>query len=366
MHTMSSIVTEGRVSAKILSFAEKTYLYTGTVCKTWRDNSKTKETGACESVESIGRIDEAIESGINVYVASYYSITSGDISVVRRLNEHYCLWEEEDAEHAAEHGRVDVLRFMREKGWYADEKALHTAVRYNHPNVVKFLLETGCPVDKTVIDWGCGPYIRHELKMRSMEMAVSEENLEMVKILRTVDYPFVMDTFTTACETENTEMMEYLVRERCQLDPDLFRKSVSSGDFFVLNFLIDRGLLKDEWDLWSCIADEQEDMMHFLLNKGILPTDYDVDSAIAHGKLEVAKFLTNKYRCRPTPDAYMLTFDNLFCECHLIMYLDWLYDEMQCRLPFIVYEEMEKDSHGSLVLQNHGDAIRGWFKERLC
>lgn len=49
-----------------------------------------------------------------------------------------------------------------------------------------------------------------------MEVAISEDSLSMVKILRTVDYPFVEDSFTFACDTDNVDMVKYLLQEGCK------------------------------------------------------------------------------------------------------------------------------------------------------
>lgn len=357
-HMSSSILTEGRVSAKILSFADKTFLFTGTVCKSWHQNSKSTETGADESVESVKRLKEAREAGLNVYLASFCCLRNGaDISIIRKLHHPTCFWEQEDIEHAAQKGRIDVLQLMHDKGCVADERVLHTAVRYNQRRVVEYLLSVGCPVDAEVID---------ELKMRSMEVAISEENLPMVKILRTVDYPFVADSFRFACDTENKEILNYIVQEGCQAPDYLFPQSVEGRDFFTLEFLIDNGMLKEEWDLWGCVMDADVEMMSFLLRKGIKPTDDDVDSAIAAGNLEIAQFLTNEHSCcRPTHLAYTLKFENSFCDCHYLMYLRWLYDDMRCSLGFSSLEEMRDDPRGAYVLDRCSGTIEDSFEERL-
>lgn len=364
---MSSIITEGHVSANILSFGEKDFLFTGTVCRAWRQNSSSTYTGAGAAVESVSRLQEARQHGVNHQMASFHSLEDGaSIAVIRKLNETYCFWEQFDIERAAEHGRVDVLKFMREKGYAADERVLHSAVRYNQEEVVKYLLRVGCAIDKTVIEWGFGPYIIDELKMRSMEIAISEKNLSMVKILRTVDYPFIDDSFAVACKTQNTEMLEYLIQEKCPVPQGLFRESIELRNFSTLEFLIDRELLVDEWDLWGCIMDDDDDMMMiFLLGKGIVPKDNDVDSAIAAGKLGVAKYLTKEYSCRPTALAYMLIFDNIMCDCHYVMYLDWLYDCMQCSIGFSSLGDMYEDPHGAYVLENCSSTIEDWFVERI-
>lgn len=362
----SSILTEGHVSANILSYGVADFLFTGTVCRAWRQNSTNTYTRTGAAVESISRLQEAAHRGVNLHLASFHSLEDGaSIDVIRKLNESYCFWEQFDIERAAEHGRVDVLKFMREKGYPADKRVLHSAVRHNQQEVVKYLLGIGCPVDKTVIEWGFGPYIIDELKMRSMEVAISEGNLSMVKILRTVDYPFVDDSFVFACETQNTELLEYLIREKCRVPQGLFRESVELRNFFTLEFLIDHKLLVDEWDLWGCIADEDDDMMIFLLGKGIIPTDDDVDSAIAAGNLGTAKFLTKEYSCRPTPLAYMIVFDNIMCDCHYMMYLDWLYNDMQCSIGFSSLQDMHEDPHGAYVLENCSNTIEDWFVNRI-
>ncbi|CAN0583546.1 unnamed protein product, partial [Ectocarpus sp. 12 AP-2014] len=329
-------------------------------------NSSSTYTGAGAAVESISRLQEAGVHGVNFHLASFHSLEDGaSIAVIRKLNESYCFWEQFDIERAAEHGRVDVLKFMREKGYPADERVLHSAVRYNQQEVVKYLLGIGCPIDKTVIDWGFGPYIIDELKMRSMEVAISEGNLSMVKILRTVDYPFIDDSFVFACETQNTEILEYLIQENCHVPQGLFRESIELRNFSTLEFLIDHELLVDEWDLWGCIMDDDDDMMMFLLGKGIIPKDDDVDSAIAVGNLDVAKFLTKEYSCRPTQLAYTIVFDNIMCDCHYVMYLDWLHDDMHCSIGFSSLEDMYEDPQGAYVLENCSSTIEDWFAARI-
>lgn len=362
---MSPILTEGRVSANILSFSDNTFLFTATVCKTWRQNSTHTYTGAKEAVESLSRLDEARRCGMDPYLASFWSLTHADLSIIKKINDHECFWEQQDIEHAAELGRIDVLQFMREKGYLADERVLHTAVRYNRLKVVNYLLSINTPVDKTVIEWGFGPYVIDELKMRSMEVAISEQNLTMVRLLRTADYPFIEDSFTFASDTENKKMMKYLVDQGCRPPDGLFADSVASENYVVLDFLIDNLLLRDEWDLWGCVFEQKDDMMMFLIGKGIAPTDDDVDSAICAGDLDTAKYLTREYVCRPTSMAYMLVFENDMCDCHYLEFLNWLYDEARCNLGFVLLREMREHPRGSMILDACSSAIEDWFEERL-
>ena len=363
----SCIITEGRVSAIILSFVDKTFLFTGTVCRSWYENSVSTATHTQESVDTVAKFSEARQSDVDPWLASFYSLqNSADMSIIRKINEHYCYWDQQDIEHAAQLGRIDVLQFMREKGHCADERVLHTAVRYNHLGVVNYLLSTNTPVDKVVIEWGFGPYVIDELKMRSMEVAISEENLAMVMLLCTVDYPFIDDSFRLACDTENVELVEYLVQQGCRPPRGLFHDAVETRDYFTLNFLIDNSLLEEEWDLNGCVSDDdEEDMMLFLLHKGIIPTDDDVDSAISDGSLATAKFLTSEYRCRPTSEAYIAVFENGFCDCHYLEILNWLYDDMQCSPGFVFLAEMREHPRARFILERCSSSIVEWFKERL-
>lgn len=361
----SSILTEGRVSSKILSFAPSTFLFTGLVCKSWRENAETTRTGVAESIESLSRLEVARKNGINPYLASYFTLKNdAEMSIIRKLNEKQAFWERQDLAHAAEKGRIDVLEFMREKGYVADERVLHTAVRCDRPAVVEYLLGVRCPVDRTAIEWGFGPYIADELRMRSMEVAISANNLPMVKILCSVDYPFTKESFVYGCDTEDAEMILYLIQRGCKPPTDLFRESVDQGDYFTLGILIDNGLLQEEWDLWGCVTDDK-DMLYFLLKRGIVPTDDDVDSAICAGNLGIAQYLTSTYRCRPTPLSYMLVFENMFCDCHFLAYLNWLYDDMHCSLGFASIDDMLRDARGSSVLDGCSSNIEDWFRERL-
>lgn len=103
-----------------------------------------------------------------------------------------------------------------------------------------------------------------------------------------------------------------------------------------------------------------------LAPKGIKPTDDDVDSAIASGNIEIAKFLTSEYNCcRPTHLAYTLTFENGFCDCHYLTYLNWLYDDMRSSIGFSSLEEMQDDPRGAYVLDRCSSKKEDWFEERL-
>lgn len=367
---MSEVLTEGRVSKNILSFGEKDFLFTGTVCKAWKENSVDTETGDGATIQSLSRVKEALIYALPEKFVFKSLDRGADMAIIEELDDDGCEWEQNDLEFAAQNGRKDVLQFLHEKGVHLDERVLHTAVRHDHLQVVKYLLSIDTPVDKTVIEWGFGPCIIDELKMRSLEVAIKNKNVEMVKTLRTVDYPFDESTFRTACKTKNVEMMKYLHEQGCEPDEDLFYDCNKGFGFDVVETLCRMGLFRDEWGehLSSYIQFGRESLMTFLLGEGIIPDDDCVDSAVSSGILETAVLLTSNYACRPTPMAYLHWLERVVysdtSNFRILRGLHWLYG-IGCTIGFSSFEEMKNDSRGSKVLDLGGSAVSEWFKERL-
>ena len=215
---MSEVLTEGRVSKNILSFGKEDFLFTGTVCRSWRENSVGTQTSAKASVESVSRVKEAFECHICTDEAAFVAIEEGaSMSVFKAIYDRgFCWWDGVDLvdavhlEVAAIHGRADVLEFLTPLGPLGavqyDEKFLRKAVnlcKYDDKivEVVRFLLNTGCPVDK------------HLSGERSLEAAIYRENLELIKTLCTADFHLISGTFKAACETKNVDIIQYLCIE---------------------------------------------------------------------------------------------------------------------------------------------------------
>lgn len=360
---MSDVLTEGRVGETILSFGKEDFLFTGTVCRTWRENSVSTETGTRASVESLSRTKEACDSGICTNEAAFVAIEEGsDLSIFQYLfHRGIDCWDGVHLEVAVSHGRLDVMEFIIKSGQCLrklNEGLFHLAVSWDQLESVKYLLSRGCPVDKACL---------HYRDMRSLEVAICRRNLEMVKTVRTVDYPFIEDTFRVACKTKNMEVMKYLHEEGCQPDENLCFDLRESDDVFSLTFFFKHGYFRDEWEtfLSACIYEGHHELVTFFLGEGVVPDDDCVNSAISIGDLGNAKFLTRKYPCRPTSQAYIEAFNNDCCNCRRMHVIDWLYDNMKCSIGFSSFQEMQNDFHGSYILDK-SPVISDWFRERLC
>ena len=365
---MPEIITEGRVVKNILSFGESEYLYTGTVCRPWYENSKDRVTHVQKTVETLSRVNEALDSGVCIGAASFFSIETGqDISVIDKLHKSGARWDDEDLWSAAKYGRIDIMNYMISKGFQFDEKVLHNAVRYNQVDVVKWLLDKNCPIDKTVIEWGYGPNIVPELKMRSMELAISQENLEILRMLVGSGCPFIDDTYRIACETKYPKIVQYLEDQGCDPDEFVYYNYIENKDFSSLEFIFKHGLMKSEWRMCVGLCDDWE-MIYFLISHGIRPKNEDVDDAIEWGNLELAKFFTREFNVTPKSSVYLAIFTidyGLVSVERYIEILDWLFYIMGVKIGFNSYREFLSHSHVTSSIGVLSDTIFDWFKERL-
>ncbi len=369
---MSGILTEDCVSECILSFGKEDFLFTGTVCRSWRKNSGCTGTHVKASVESVSRVKESFEYDICTDEAAFVAIEEGaSISVFKAIYDRgFYWWDGVDLgaavhlEVAATYGRTDVLEFLTPLGPLGvvryDEKFLRKAVVLSKleneiVEVVRFLLNTGCPIDA---------FLSGE---RSMEIAIKQENLDLIKALRTADYPFISTTFRTACETKNVAIVRYLHDEGCKPDEDLFWDLKNNDEWVLVEVLCRMGYGRDEWDLNTYLAFGRTQLSMFVLEQGVIPTDRCVDGAISGGDLGTAMLLTTKYSCRPTSQAYIELFNNDYVQCDAYNFrvLEWLHDEMGCDIGFSSFEEMKKEPHGRCIVDGQSKAIVDWFKNKL-
>lgn len=251
----NTIITEDNVSKHILSFTRDSFLFTRTVCKVWHENGAetNTQTHANRAVDSISTFDEACEHGYpsNVY-APYLSAcrNNSDITVFEHMVDIGDIWCEEEVWYAVENNRIDVLQLFVKHGQVLCEKIFHTAVRYGHLQIVDYLMRIKCPVDSTLIEWGFGDYVVPEIKMRSMEIAVRDGRVDIVKKLRAVDYPFTEETFQAAIEGGDIDTLKYLKEEEAKEeggedDPyfDEYIDLVADKNYAKIEKLLENGLV---------------------------------------------------------------------------------------------------------------------------
>lgn len=353
----SSVLTEDNVSKHILAFTRDNFLFTCTVCKAWYKNGETNsKTSNLRAVDSPSTLDEAFQHEYPATHAPFMCAfdNNSDISVFEHLVEYYGAdpdWEEVGA--AAEQNRIDVLKLFRNHGkvfgeevhgQVFDESVLYRAVQGGQLNTVEYLMGVGCPADS-------------KDKVRSMEIAVGDGRIDIVKQLRTVDYPFNWDTFAAAINGKDIDMLKYL-KENADgefedpYDDDL-SASVVNHDYESVKMLLDNDLVDD---YGHCIVHASTDysMIKLLELYGCRVCETLVDNAILDQHVELARHLVEEYNVFPTSYAYRFVFQDGFAED--VDTLNWLHDELGLKWD---PKDPTKYVEGDL-----SPVVRQWFYDR--
>ena len=359
-----SVVTEDNVSTNILSFTQDSFLFIRTVCKAWHKNGgdTNTQTHANRAVDSISTFEEACEHGYpsNVY-APYLSAcrNNSDISVFRHLVKIGQEWCHEDVWYAVEHNRMDVLKLYQMHGEELNEKILHTAVRYGHLEIIEYLLCVNCPVDSTLIEWGFGKYVVAEIKMRSMDIAVLHGRVDIVKKLRTVDYPFIAETFEAAIDGGNIDMLKYLKEDESEYgedDPyfDEFIQLVADKNYAKVQMLLENDLIDCIFSgVYHAFMNDDRQMIELLVKY----MDNIMDYFLVGGNLDLAKCLFREHDISPTSSSYSCVLSIRATEEWVLETLYWLYDEVGCK------PESSKCLTRSLIRES--PVVQQWFRDRL-
>lgn len=366
---MSEVLTEGRVSKNILSFGKEDFLFTGTVCKAWRENSSSTDTNAKASVESLSRTIEACDSGICTNEAAFVSIEEGaDLSIFKEVfHRGIECWDGVHLEVATSLGRLDVMEFLPKSGrCQFNEEFLHLAVQHDQLESVKYLLRNDCPVDKNIISYR---------DMRSLEVAISHRNLEMVKTLRTVDYPFAEDTFRTACKAlcgiykpgnkGVTETLEYLYAEGCRPDKQLFHDSIGDGNYHAVEFMLENKLYENKLPISMRIAvtNFEGDIMRLLMADDFHVSNDVVD--LATYDLGIVNWFMDERVCTITPGAYINTIEHDMHHSCCIKALEWLHKVCGFDIGFKTVDKLLQNERWSAALEARHPIVLEWFQKNL-
>lgn len=364
------IILEDNVSKHILSFTKDNFLYTRTVCKVWykNGNETNTKTNYLRAVDSISTLDEAFEHGYpalrkcggSYYAAPYYDAleNKSGIFIFQHLVENGHEWMFHEVLCAAGFNRVDVLQLYRTNGAVFDARILHEAVQHGHRQVLEYLMGVGCPVDCEVIDWGFGDNVPEELKMRSMEIAVRDGRIDIVKQLRTVDYPFTWDTFTAAINAKDINMLKYS-KENADGEfenpyEEDFSQFMLDNDSESVKMLLDNDLIchYDDYTMPGACTDYS--MIKLLELYGYRVCERLIDNVILDQRVELARHLVEEYNVCPTSEAYNFVLQDGFEED--VDTLNWLHDEVGCKWD-------SKDVE-NILERDISPVVRQWFQDR--
>lgn len=182
-------------------------------------------------------------------------------------------------------------------------------------------MSVDCPVDSTHIEWGIvSP--AEELEMRSMELAVEAGRIDIVKQLRTVEYPFTCETFEAAIKTGDIDMLKYLKEEAVEHCENPYQHRLQL-------------LEKYGWQL-------REEV---------------IDNALRDHNICLAKYLVDTYDVKPSPRAYRFVLARDAQDEWFIDVLNWLHDDVLVR-------KLKSDSEHELLentVRSKSPWVQMWF-----
>ena len=370
--TSSTVLTEDNVSKHILSFTRDNFLFTRTVCKTWYNNGAdtNTKTNIHRAVDSPSTVGEAWEHGYpsDLYAPYLDAFNNrSDISVFQHLVDIEEEWIDCVVETAAKCNRLDVLQlFKKHETTFEttfDEKVLHSAVHHGHLEILQYLMGKRCPVDSTCIEWGFDDEVERAFKMRSMEIAVRDGRIDIVKQLRTVDYPFTTVTFEEALGAGNVDMLKFLKEEAGEdfENPyqNKFCEFVYDRDYASVILFLENDIVDDYKELVECVEGaEFRRMIEILVNYGCYVREHVVENALHDHNVDLAKFLVREYGVVPTSRAYGCLLGGQKKDELLVETLNWLHNEVGCKLE-------SRDKLLVKYLDGESLEVQKWFHDRM-
>ncbi len=383
-----NVLLEGRVCTNILSYSSLDYLFTATVCRAWKQNSKQCfRTDVANAFESPSRIKEAVENGIRClcphntddtdtpnscdFFMEYAEIVDADVSVFKAIHDMGYGWGQFTMQNAAIDHKIEIIRFMFEHGCPLNSSVLFNAVNSNCLELVQYLAEHNCPIDDTPIE--TEDQRRVEYNVRSFEKAVAKNDLDIVMCLRSeLNFPFGTNTFKVACNADypkNLHTLAYLYEQGCRPSSLLFYEMVDDGNFHAVKFMLEHQLNENRGPTAMCIAVTrfQANIMRLLVAYRFEVSSDVVD--LATYDMGITRWLIRvaggENCCRPTHRAYIHTVEHDMDETYCIQALDWLYHYWKVDIGFQTYDELAENPRWAIALNNHDPIVAQWFKDSL-
>lgn len=403
--TIMSVLTEGNVSSNILSFTPDDFLYTGSVCTSWKTISPTKHTSILTALDSASRLDVAMSSGLDTIELLDFAIVFGaDMTVLRKIVEESICDTTMIPNYVAFTGNMEMVLFLKAP---FDEFSLFEAVRGGQLQVVEHMIKEGCDVSTTP-DWPRGFYDNDDFVRRCVGMATSAgmsdvvesltmyvtdkyyqsdiscvqlairtNRLDILKVLHEGGALIPSYAFPLAVETANMDMLRYLETVKGTPDEDFVIDYISCAEFDsqTLELLLKNGLVQlDARDLQHAIHIRNKHTIDLLLQYGCAVEDETIDYAVAAWDFRLADSLMASHGCRPTKTSYQWLFTGGLCECCVAGFypegaddlylrkLDWVYSATGGKLEFGSMSEMQSDACWSILLGRVSTRVVRWFE----
>lgn len=383
-----NVLLNGCVCTNILSYTHLEYLFTATVCRTWKENTKGEVyTDLAAAFESPSRIQEAVENGVRCrcsedtddgeelsscdFLMEYAEIVDADVTVFQKIHEMGYAWGAYTMQNAAIGNKVEIIKFMHQHGCPLTANVLFNAANYNCLELVGYLAENGCPIDAEPIETEDETLPTYNV--RSLEKAISKNHLDVVMYLRSkMNFPFNDETFRVACNADypkNLHTMAYLHAEGCVPPPFLLYEMIDQGNFHAVNFMLIHRLHENKCATAMCIAVArfETNIMRLLVAYDFEVSDDVVD--LATYDIGLVKWLirvgANTTQCRLTSGAYINTIEHEMDEVYCIEALDWLLNYWKIDIGFTSFSTLVKNERWSQALAMRHPSITDWFIDNL-
>ena len=148
-------------------------------------------------------------------------VAGGSLPALQRAVEEGLPLADTSCDEAAMGGRIDVLRWLREKECFWDSLTLSEAARSGHLETVKWMRENGCP-------WG----------IVTLGNAAQGGHLEVIKWLRENGCPWDNLTCAGAAQGGHLEVLKWLRENECPWDGDTCYNAANQE---IIQWAVDNG-----------------------------------------------------------------------------------------------------------------------------
>lgn len=151
-----------------------------------------------------------------------------------------------------------------------------------------------------------------------------------------------------------------------------FCEFVYDRDYASVILLLENELVDDYKESVECIEGaECRRMIELLVNYGCYVREHVVENALNDCNVDLAKFLVHEYGVVPTSRAYGCVLGGHVEDELLIETLNWLHDEVGCKLKSdeYFYDEVGKlrfsDELWKKYLEGESLEVQKWFHDRV-
>lgn len=203
------------MSSCILSFTPDDFIYTGSVCTSWKANSPNKRTCTLATLESVSRVHTAIDADMETIELLDVAIVFGaDMAVVQKIGEENTCDTSMMPNYAAFTGNMEMVLYLEEP---FDEFSIFEAVRGGQVDMVKHMIKKGCELN-TIPEWPCIFYNNDTFIGMCLKMAKTAGRSDVVESLTmyTTDKYYQSDIgcVELAIRTNNLEIVKVLHSRR--------------------------------------------------------------------------------------------------------------------------------------------------------